>query len=142
MPEVIKVGELMQKLAGQAVAIAKEKFGYNLDFSTNSLQQLDILLEQAHERYIQSSIGGNISNPYIGKTVRVWGSYLGEVIRRKMGGYWVIYQNNELLQSGIQKLDPIEQVRLRIVSGPQYNIPEFYQGLMSIFQNDQINQSP
>ena len=34
-----------------AVIAAKKRFGQTLDFSENSLQQLDILLEQAYQQF-------------------------------------------------------------------------------------------
>ena len=40
----IKVNSQMQQLADKAVAAARDKFGVSLDFSENSLQQLDTLL--------------------------------------------------------------------------------------------------
>jgi hypothetical protein len=63
------VNPQMQQLADKAVVAAREKFGVNLDFTENSLQQLETLLQQAHERYSQSSIMEKLS---IENTVRFW----------------------------------------------------------------------
>ena len=138
---LINVNPQMQKLADTAVASARDKFAISLDFTENSLQQLELLSQKAHERYKQASIGGNSTNIPLENTVRIWGSYFGEVIRRKFGGDWVVDQMNVFLQAGNRRVDPLGQVRLRIVNGPQYNILEFYKGLILEFQNDQINQT-
>ena len=56
MPNTASVNPQMQQLADNAVVAAKEKFEVSLDFTENSLQQLDVLLQHAHEGYQQASI--------------------------------------------------------------------------------------
>jgi len=127
----------MEQLADNAVVAAMEKFGVNLDFTENSLQQLDALLQQAHEGYKKATSGRNLVTVSIENTVRVWGSYFGEVIRRSSGGDWIVDQKNVFLQSGNRRLDPLGQVRSRIVSGPEYNMIGFFQGLKPGIYNNQ-----
>jgi len=136
----INVNAQMQKLADNAVAAAKEKFGVSLDFSENSLQQLDSLLQQAHEGYKKASGGGNPANISIENTVRVWGSYFGEVIRRSLGGDWIVDQKNVFLQTGSRRLDPFGQVRLQMADDPQNDIQSFFLGVKSGIQNDEKDQ--
>jgi len=162
-----KVNPQMQKLADQAVTAARDKFGISLDFSENSLQLLEILLQQAHEGYkegYKQSVGnGNSINISIENTVRVWGSYLGEVIRRSLGGDWIldqkevflkfapgrldslgqgrsriaiVDQKNVFLQLDSRRLDPLGQVRSRIVGGSLYNLQDFYLGIKAGLQNN------
>lgn len=119
----------MQQLADNAVTAARDKFSISLDFTENSLQQLEILLQQAHEGYEQGKSSGNWSNAAIENTVRVWGSYFGEIIRRSLGGDWIVDQKNVFLQIGTRKLDPLGQVRLQIMNGSQSSVKAFYQGL-------------
>ena len=63
---LINVNPKMQKLAGNAVTAANEKFGIHLDFTENSLQQLEMLLQKAHEQYKEkyklASSNGNFPN--------------------------------------------------------------------------------
>jgi hypothetical protein len=132
----IVVNPQMQKLADSAVVAARDKFGVSLDFSENSLQQLETLLQQAHEGYKKASSGGNPASISIENTVRLWGSYLGEVIRRKWGGDWVVVENNVFLQVGNRELDPITQVRSQIISGPKYSILGYYDDLSLGKKND------
>jgi len=97
--------------------------------------------------------------------VRVWGSYFGEVIRRSLGGDWIVDQKEVFLQLGSRRLDPLGQVRSRIVivdqknvflqlssrrldplgqvrsrivGGSLYNLQDFYKGIKAGFQNNQI----
>lgn len=59
---LISVNPQMKQLADNAVVAAKEKFGVSLDFTENSLKQLDTLLEQAHVGYKKASSGKNPAN--------------------------------------------------------------------------------
>ena len=122
----------MQQLADNAVTAAKDKFGVSLDFTEKSLQQLEILLQQAHEGYKQTSSSGNTPNIPIENTLRVWGSYLGEVIRRYLGGDWVVDQKDVFLQLNSQRLDPLGEVRSRIMIGTKNNLQEYYGKLSNI----------
>jgi len=128
---LINVNPQMQQLAESAVDAAKDKFGVSLDFSENSLQQLDTLLLQAHEGYKKTSSGGNPVNISIENTVRIWGSYFGEVIRHSLGGDWIIDQNNVFLELDSRKVDPLGQVRSLIVG-------EFVQNIQSYFREQKI----
>ena len=123
------VNAQMQQLADKAVVAARDKFGVGLDFTENSLQPLEALLQQAHEGYQQASSSGNPANIPIENTVRIWGSYLGEVIRRSLGGDWVVDRKNVFLQIGSQRLDALAQVRSRIVDGQPYDVHRFFQGI-------------
>jgi hypothetical protein len=131
MTNTASVNSQMQQLAESAVVAARDKFGVILDFTENSLQQLDILLQQAYEGYIKVSSGGNPASVSIENTVRIWGSYFGEVIRRSLGGDWIVDQKNVYLQIGSRRLDPLGQVRSRIVKGALYNVQNLFQGLLS-----------
>jgi hypothetical protein len=126
---LINVNPQMQKFAENAVIVARDKFGVNLDFTENSLQNLETLLQQAYDGYKQSAVSVNASNVSIENTVRVWGSYFGEVIRHQLGGDWIVDQKDVLLQLGSRRLDPLGQVRSRIVDGQLYNVQSFFSGI-------------
>jgi len=141
LPNPTNVNSQMQQLANNAVIAAKDKFSINLDFTENSLQQLDVLLQQAHESYKKTTSSANSQNISIENTVGVWGSYFGEVIRRTLGGDWIADKKYIFLQIGSGKVDPLGQVRLRIINGPQYNLQGFFQGIMVGVQNILTAQS-
>ena len=155
-----KVNPHMEKLANQAVNAARDKFGVALDFTENSLHPLEQLMQTAHavyqERYTKSIENGNSVNIPIENTVKVWGSYYGEVIRRSLGGDWIVDQKdvflkfvsgrldslgpgrsrlvivdqkNVFLLLGSRRLDPLGQVRSHIIGGDLYDLQEFYTAL-------------
>jgi len=69
------------------------------------------------------------------------GSYLGEVIRRNLGGDWIVDQKNVFLQLGSRRVDPLGQVRSRIVDGPLYNVQGYFHGLKPGVQDNLQEQS-
>jgi hypothetical protein len=127
--KLTNVNPQMEKISTDAVIIARAKFGVSLDYSENSLQQLEILLKQADEQYQQASSTEDPNYYPLDKTARAWGSYLGEVIRRNLGGDWIADQKAVFLQLGNRKLSPLGQIRSRIEEGPLFNVVDFYQGL-------------
>jgi hypothetical protein len=130
----------MHQLANNAIITAQDKFNINLDFTENNLQQLENLLQQAHERYKKATNSEYFPNISIENTVRIWGSYLGEVVRHSLGGDWIVDQKNVFLQIGLRRLDPLGQVRSRIVEGPQFNIQSYFQQVKSGIPKEIINR--
>ena len=124
----------MEKIADSAVTIAWDRFGVRLDLTEDSLGQLELLLQQANERFIEASSAENAPSIPIETTVRVWGSYLGETVRRSLGGEWIVEDKAVYLQLGYRKLDPLLEVRSRIMDGPMFNVQTFFQGLKSEIQ--------
>ena len=117
----------MIKLAEYASATAKEKFRCTLDFSEGSLVQLEALLDQAYKRFSQLEKEGTLRGEIVQKTANVWGSYLGEVIRRKWGGTWrKISQQTTLTFKNGNSILPIGFVLERITQKPNYGVVEYY----------------
>ena len=164
-PNLTKVNPQMEKLASNAVNAARDKFGLNLDYSEGSLMRLEDLLQKAHEGYRdgyqKSLVSGDSINVTLEYTVRIWGSYFGEVVRRSLGGDWVVDQKevylkfapgrldslgegssrvlivdhkNVFLQVESRRLDPLGQVRARIIGGPLYNLPDFFASIRNRLQ--------
>jgi len=117
----------MNEAVEYAIKAAKEKYGCQLDFSDSSLLQLDSLLQRAHEWYLRASDGGIIPSIPIENTSRAWGSYLGEMIRRRTGGEWIEIKNAICLIIDTRILDPIGMVRNRIRNGPQIDIQTYFE---------------
>jgi hypothetical protein len=127
MSNTSDVNTRMQQSAEYAVTVALQKFGYSLDYSENSLATLESLLKLAHE---QNNSHG-ISEEAILKTARVWGSYLGEIIRHKWGGDWVVIGKDINLVINGKGYSPIRQVYQRIKNGQQFDITAYYADIAS-----------
>jgi hypothetical protein len=72
------LGTMMEGYARAAVEVARTAFHQKLDFSIDSADALDEILVQV----------GEIPDADLEFEVRLWGSYLGEVLRRRYAGSW------------------------------------------------------
>lgn len=68
----------MEGYACAAVEVAKKEFGQQLDFSADSADALDEILVQI----------GEVPDADLEFETRLWGSYLGELLRRRYAGTW------------------------------------------------------
>jgi len=125
MTKTTNVNAQLQKIADYAVKVAAEKFGQSLDYTENSLASFETLLQQAHEQNSSQGSGKNLSEEAVQKTARVWGSYLGELMRRKWGGEWVISGTDAKLTINGKNYSPIQQVYQRITNGQQYDTRKY-----------------
>lgn len=72
------LGAMMEGYAHAAVDVARTSFRQKLDFSIESADALDEILVQI----------GETPDADLEFEVRLWGSYLGEVLRRRYAGSW------------------------------------------------------
>jgi competence protein ComEC len=121
----INTNSQMQKLSEYAVRVASEKFGKSLDYTENSLADFEALLQQAYERFSSPGSGEKTSEEAIKKTAGVWGSYLGELMRRKWGGKWIISETDVRLTINGITYFPLQQVYQRIKLGNQFSIKQY-----------------
>jgi hypothetical protein len=76
----------IQTLSSRAIQIAAENYSKSLDYTDNSLLDLEFLLQQANQRYLFPDVGKGLSETELRNASRIWGAYLGEYMRRKWGG--------------------------------------------------------
>ena len=129
------LGAMMQAYAEQAVAAARE-YKVRLDYSEESLQQVEIILERLHNSIPGGTPGGAASAaPSDAETedlCKVWGGYLGEVVRRRWGGEWVleIYPGGNVLTVALSVLGgtvfPSMKIYRRLSQGAAENVWSFY----------------
>lgn len=108
----------MIELAQQAVLIAHEDYGAELDFNMDSLAVLYKLLDRAHTLTTSPAFEGKAPT----RTIFVWGAYLGETIRREGNGEWTenpaATENRRFsITTPTGNIFPMEQVYLRVVEG-------------------------
>jgi len=109
--------------AQTAVKAAKMTWEESLDLSSDSLDAIERILTKLHAHAKQGP--GEAPGAEVTEASKMWGVYVGEVIRRNFGGQWAATESGvELRLSGITT-DPIAKVRKRIVDGPMDNI-RFY----------------
>ena len=76
------LGAMMEGYAQAAVELARKDFRHELDFTADSIDALDDILV----------VVGESPERDLDFEVRLWGSYLGEVLRRRYAGGWEMTQ--------------------------------------------------
>ncbi len=117
------VTQMAEAYAQQAVAQARDYHAV-LDYSEKSVLELEVILSQV-SNHAQSS-------DELTETCKLWGSYLGEVVRRRFGGDWTVEQypgkdfaTLTLTVNG-SKLFPSMKIHRRLTQGDGENVWSFY----------------
>jgi len=80
MSDFNSIAEMMQSCAEEAIAIARDQFGFALDYSQDSIESLETILANLAGKLDLSDKAG------VEQTVKLWGGYFGETVRRSFGG--------------------------------------------------------
>jgi hypothetical protein len=113
---------MMEGYAQGAVEVAKSEFQQTLDFSADSINALDeiiVLLSESPEIDLDFES-------------RLWGSYLGEVLRLRYAGSWEMtqYPGGEHAVPAVDvrgsRLFPLMKVYRRLTIGEEEDLPSFF----------------
>lgn len=117
----------MESCAADAVKVALDRFGFVLDYSEAGIESVETML---------SSIAATLNPSDAGemeRQVKLWGAYLGEVVRRRYGGAWdlISYPGKSaavptLVVEGSQ-IFPLMKTYRRLTMGESENVWKFYQ---------------
>ena len=118
------VSAMMAAYSEEAICAARVDHRRHLDMSESSIECLDAILD------------GQAPTDLDFQT-RVWGSYLGEVIRRRFGGEWEFTQYPggitavPTLLIGGSRLYPLMKVYRRLTMGEGESLSAFYRLISS-----------
>ncbi len=112
----MELAERMKGLAFIQVRAAREADGGLLDFSRNSLEELD--------RLIDRDIRQNPLDP--DALSEVIGAYLGETLSRRLGATWEDSGQGPKMRLGALALDPILRARLRLERGQSRSLGAYF----------------
>jgi hypothetical protein len=113
---------MMGGYAYAAAAWAKSEFKQKLDFSAESIDALDEIL-------IRVSESPELELDF---EVRLWGSYLGEVLRRRYAGNWEMtpYPGGTVSVPSVEvrgsRLFPLMKVYRRLTMGQEEDLRTFF----------------
>jgi hypothetical protein len=116
------LGAMMEGYAQAAVETAKKEYRQTLDYSAESVSVLDeiiVLLSDSFEIDLDFES-------------RLWGSYLGEVIRIRYAGTWDMtqYPGGQVAVPAVDvrgsRLFPLMKVYRRLTIGEEEDLPSFY----------------
>jgi hypothetical protein len=113
---------MMEAYAAAAVSIARDRFRQTLDYRSESLVAFEaVLSELAEQRELDFDY-----------EVKLWGSYLGEVIRRRYTGRWEMTQypggvsTVPAVEVRGSRLFPLMKVYRRLTIGDAESIAAFF----------------
>ena len=113
------LAEMMDAYAEEAVSVAWNDHRQRLDRSESSVDVLERILDGQAAADLEFQ-------------TRLWGSYFGEVIRRRFGGEWELTQYPgavaavPTLEVRGARLYPLMKVYRRLTLGPDENLAAFY----------------
>jgi hypothetical protein len=116
------LGAMMEGYAHAAVEVARNEFEQQLDFTADSINALDEIL-------VLLSESPEIDLDY---ESRLWGSYLGEVLRRRYAGTWEMTQYPGAGHAAPavdvrgSRLFPLMKVYRRLTMGEEEDLHSFY----------------
>jgi len=116
------LGAMMEGYAQAAADLGRSQFGQKLDFTSESIDALDEILVQV----------GESPELDVDFEVRLWGSYLGEILRRRYAGAWEMTQYPGGM-SAVPAVDlrgsrlfPLMKVYRRLTEGEEDDLRAFY----------------
>lgn len=131
--------ETHDSVAAMTVAYAQRAvqaghgFSAELDYSEHSLMELETILGQlSHDLSADRPSGDELT-----EVCKIWGSYFGEVIRRRFGGEWSIetYPGKQFATLTLtvhgNKIFPSMKVHRRLTQGDGENVWSFYKMVKS-----------
>ena len=81
---------LMNDSANDAIEVSKEEFNVDLDYSHESIQEIDRLFSSFKETFKEQVL----EDKAIFTLCNIYGAYIGEVFKKLADGYW-IYDESE-----------------------------------------------
>lgn len=136
----VTVLQKVDSICNIAIENAKS-FGKNLDFDKKSIidveEILDYLWKDLHKGFIKNIInkikGEKPTETQIFSMASVWGTYVGEVMRREIGDrcIWVNENVSDFgvvmhIKLGGKRAFPIEKAYKRLINGPEDSVKFFY----------------
>jgi len=112
----------MEGYARAAVGHARAEYRHELDFSSESIDTLDEILV----------LVGESPEIDVDFEVRLWGSYLGEVLRRRYAGSWEMtqYPGGAVAVPAVDvrssRLFPLLKVYRRLTTGEEEDLRSFF----------------
>ncbi|MBN2257698.1 MAG: hypothetical protein JW704_07730 [Anaerolineaceae bacterium] len=142
----VTITDMMQAYAQDAVDYAGNQFRVDLDFSENSLEQVEQILATLHNDLPKGALGklfkGGPSQEQIRDMAKMWGGYVGEVIRQRWGGEWTTEtaaHPGTVITLRVLGYDifPSAKVHKRLTNGSEDNIWHYYQVIRQNFETAQ-----
>ena len=127
-----QLGVHIYRYCSMALTTARIRWNLLFDFSPDSGQGLEDLLSKMWDLSQAAAPDEKASQSQVGTAVAMYGAYLGEVIRRAIGGKWMIAGSTKrpVLRAGENTIDPYGNINTRLLEGPSNNIHAYFKKVM------------
>lgn len=126
-----EMAELTDKMILEVMALFDD-LEMELDFSEESLDELDLLIDQQWPEPIEDA-------EVLDAIVANWGAYLGQMILENLGGKWTFRKDLDHASVHFPRMDleafPLHVVRKRFQLGKGESLSGFYQALVDRLTN-------
>lgn len=130
--------EIMAAYAANAVNFAQSSFGISLDYSVESIEQVESLANRLfHTRpkgFIAKLFRKLPSDTDVQNVCKMLGAYIGEVYRQNKGGEWQINQDHQAigLLYGDTWIFPLAKVLKRITNGKKDDLNAYFTAIVDL----------
>jgi hypothetical protein len=115
----------------EAQRFTRKHLVVELDLSPDSVRELE-----NHFDAVEYALKDGKSDENVEFLARIWGTYIGEVLRRECGGEWVREETANgprlALRGKNQTIYPHEQVRQRLAAGADQSIWIYYERMQEV----------
>jgi hypothetical protein len=134
MSEEATVADVTAAYALDAVDHAKATANIQLDFTAESIAQVEEILAMLHDAlpkgFFSKLFKRGPSSDDVLTMSKMYGSYVGEVLRRVRGGEWALIDGQVTLANGDESIWPIAKVHKRITNGSGDNVAVYFKVLV------------
>jgi hypothetical protein len=140
MDQETTLGEMAAAHAEEAVLHAKTAWGFTLDYSLRSVELVEAILDKAHAAISAGAVDRFLrrgpSEDDVDAMAKIYGSYVGEVLRRVADSKWDIDLHTVpgetliCLRRDTVIIYPSEKVRKRLTNGREDNLSFYVHILM------------
>lgn len=115
------IKRMAERYASEAIEVSKSRFGVSLNYSAESINDVSKILDKLHQSYVARK--GDMMDEEVMTMSKSFGSYIGEVIRRRHGAEWgtANFEGQDFpavrSRAGLVYL-PWSRAASRIVTGP------------------------
>lgn len=131
------IRQMMEAYATDAVDAARANYGIELNYSPDSVKTVEELLGKIYPHVRRGRFRKffriGLSEADVDTICKMFGGYIGEVVRRQRGGVWQIIQNplgdeNVIaLVNGDDKIFPPAKVFKRLMNGEEDDVWFYFQ---------------
>ncbi len=137
MPEI---NSEMRNLADYAIRTAKERYNIILDYTDLSIPRLETILEKIYWGFSDHRDEGEGGLVYSAATI--WGSYLGEFMKRRWGGKWTLKGTRQVLTIEENDFSPITFIYQKLIGRVRDKVDDYLFEVNRVFPHARTIEPP